>query len=142
MYNSNTDADRTNNNIDDRMTKFATQLQNKFVYRIPLRYLCDLGKINFPVKTDIKIRGTLETEMKKLFKSNKRVTTMLTPDVQIVFVKAPFILYEQFLLTKNFRQYLETILTSSNVLWMGIQKTPYQKTYELGGGLLDFTADF
>ena len=53
------------------------------------------------------------------------------PDAQIIFLKAPFIQYEQILLSKNFKQYLETIMLSSKVLRMGIQKTPYQKTYEL-----------
>ena len=41
--------------------------------------------------------------------------------------KAPFLQYEQFLLDKNFRQHLETIMVSKNVLRMGVQKTPVQK---------------
>ena len=32
------------------------------------------------------------------------------PDAKNFFPKAPFIQYEQFLLDKNFRQYLETIM--------------------------------
>ena len=44
----------------------------------------------------------------------KNVTAIGEPDAQIFFLKAPLIQYEQILLTKNFRQYLET---------MGIQKT-------------------
>ena len=79
---------------EPKMAKFATQLQNKFVYRISLRYFCDLGKVKFPFKIDMKIRCMLETEMKKLFESNKRVTAMGTPHAQIVFVKAFFIHYE------------------------------------------------
>ena len=63
-------------------------------------------------------------------------------NAQIVFLKAPFIQYEQILLTKNFRQYLETIMLLSKVLRMGIQKTPYQKTYELQMGPEEFTVDF
>ena len=43
---------------------------------------------------------------------------------------------------KNFRQYLETIMFSSNVLRMGIQKTPYQKTYEFQVGSQEFDVDF
>ena len=39
-------------NIDDRITKFKEQLKNEHVYRIPLRYFTDLGKINFPTKID------------------------------------------------------------------------------------------
>ena len=33
-------------------------------------------------------------------------------DAQIIFTKAPFLLYEQSLLDKNFRQYLERIMVS------------------------------
>ena len=36
----------------------------------------------------------------------------------------------------------ETIMSSSKVLRMGIQKTPYQKTYELQSGSQEFTVDF
>ena len=50
--------------------------------------------------------------------------------------------YEQFSVDTNFRQYLETILFSAKVLQMGVQKTPYQKTYELQPGSQDFMVDF
>ena len=50
--------------------------------------------------------------MKKLFESKTQVTAVAAPDAQIIFTKAPFIQYEQFLLDKNFRQYLETIMVS------------------------------
>ena len=92
----------------------------KYVYRIPLKYLCDLGKINFPTKIDLKIRCTLRTNMKQLFESNEKVTDIGAPGVQIVFVRAPYLQYEQILFTKNFRQYLKTIMLSSRVLRMGI----------------------
>ena len=57
-----------------------------------------------------------------------------TADAQIIFAKAPFIQYEQILLDKNFRQHLETIMVSKNILRMGAQKTPIQKTYEISKG--------
>ena len=72
--------------------------------------------------------------MKKLFQSKKEVNGIGVPVAQIVFARAPFIQYLQILLTKNFRQYLDTIMLSSKVLCMGIQKTPYQKIYELQVG--------
>ena len=59
----------TDENFKDRGAKFRNQLKNKYVYKVPLKYICDLGKINFPTKTDIKIRLTLETDMKRLFES-------------------------------------------------------------------------
>ena len=80
--------------------------------------------------------------MKQVFESKKNVNAIGAPDAQIVFVRVPYLQYEQILLTKNFRQYLETIMLSSKVLRIGIQKTPYQKTYELKAGSQEITVDF
>ena len=77
--------------------------------------------------------------MKRLFESKDKVTTLGAPDAQFFFLKAPLIQYEQILLAKNFRQYLETIMLFSKFLRMGIQKTLYQETYELQTGLQEFT---
>ena len=99
--------------IDDRIAKFSDQIKNKFTFRIPLRYLCDIGKINFPTKIDMKIRLALETDLKKLFETKKNVAAIGTRDAQIVLLKAPYLQYEQIVLTKNFRQYLESILCSA-----------------------------
>ena len=98
---------------------------------MPLSYFTDLGKINFPLKSDFRIKCHLERDMKKLFESNKKVTTVVAADPQIIFTKVLFIEYEQFLLEKNFRQYLETIMISKKILRMGVQKTPIQKAYEI-----------
>ena len=48
----------------------------------------------------------------------KKVHGIGAPDAHIVFTKAPFFKYSQILLTKNFRQYLETIMLSSKFLRM------------------------
>ena len=77
-----------------------------------------------------------------VFESKKKVNAIVTPDAQIVFVRAPYLQYEQILLTKNFRQYLQTIMLSSKFLRMGIQKSPYQKTYKLQAGYQEFTVGF
>ena len=61
--------------------------------------------------------------MKKCFQSKKKVTAIGAPDAKIIFAKAPFIQYEQFLLDKYFRQYLETMI-SKKILRMGVQKRP------------------
>ena len=53
-------------NLDKRIEKFNVQIDNKYVCRIHLKYFCDIGKINFSTKVDLKVRYTLETEMKKL----------------------------------------------------------------------------
>lgn len=55
-------------------------------------------------------------------------------DADIIFIRAPLIQYEQILLDKNFRHYLETIMVSKKTLRMGAQKTPLQKTYEISKG--------
>ena len=82
---------------------------------------------------DFRIKCHLQTEMKKLFESRKSYNptdTTPTPDAEIIFTKAPFIQYEQILLDKNFRQYLETIMVSKRILHTSVQKIPTQKTYD------------
>ena len=112
-------SDAKDLNTDERITKFQDQLKDEYVYRIPLRYFTDLGKINFPVKIDFRINCHLETEMKRLFESRKVLTSTATipsPDAKIIFTNSPFIQYDQLLLDKNFRQYLETIMVSKKIL--------------------------
>ena len=103
-------------NIDDRTELFEDQLQSEYIYRIPLRYFSDIGKINFPTKIDYRIKLQLETSLGKLFEYRKLLSSTTTaipdPDVAIIFTKAPFIQYEQILLDTNFRQHLETIMVS------------------------------
>ena len=70
-HNSNPPSDITDDNIDGRIDKFADVINTSRTYRIPLRYLCNLGKINFTVKIDFKIRCNLETDMKKLLETKK-----------------------------------------------------------------------
>ena len=111
---------------------FKNQLKNEFVYRIPLRYFSDIGKINFPTKIDYRIKFFFRKNMDKLFESRKVLAANAAipeVDVEIIFTRAPFIQYEQMLLDKNFRQHLETII-SKKILRMGVQNTPIQKTYE------------
>ena len=107
---------RSDGNFRDREAKFRSELKDKYVYRILLKYICDIGKINFPTKIDMKTRLTLETDMKKLFASDKNLMgnpktgklatstdpndfetdgSPSTPGVQIFLLKAPMIQYEQ-----------------------------------------------
>ena len=65
--------------------------------------------------------------MKKLFESKKKITTIGAPDVKIIFTKATFIQFEQFLLDKNFRQCLETIIISKKNLTNGFAKNTSTK---------------
>ena len=100
-------------NIDERIELFKNQLKNEFLYRIPLRYFSDTGKINFPTKIDYQIKMFLETNMEKLFESRKVLASgaaIPEVDAEILFTRAPFVQYEQILLDKNFRQHLETTM--------------------------------
>ena len=122
-------------NIDERISLFQDQLADEYVYRIPLRYFSELGKINFPTKIDYRIKLFLEADMNKLFESRKvlasTTTTIPSADAEIIFTRAPFIQYEQILFDKHFRQHLETIMVSKKIIRMVAQKTPIQKTYEI-----------
>ena len=53
-HNNDNETTRTDANTENREYRFAGQIDSKYVYRIPLKYLCDLGKINFPAKIDPK----------------------------------------------------------------------------------------
>ena len=80
-----------------------------------LRYFSDIGKIIFPTKIDYRIKLFLETNMDKLFESRKVLaanSAIPDADAEIMFTRAPFIQYQQFLLNKNFRQHLKTIIIS------------------------------
>ena len=134
------------NNIDKRIELFSDQIGDEFVYRIPLRYFSDIGKINFPTKIDYRIKLFLETNLAKLFESRKvlasTTTTAPAPDAEIIFTRAPFIQYKQILLDKNFRPHLETIMVSKKIIRMGAQKTPIQKTYEIKTGSDSLNVEF
>ena len=121
-------------------------MEDEFVYRIPLRYFSDIGKINFPTKIDYRIKLFLETNMSRLFESRKVLASTTSaapePDVAILFTRAPFVQYEQILLDKNFRQHLETIMVSKKIIRMGAQKTPIQKTYEIKTGSNSLNVEF
>ena len=111
----------------------------------------DIGKINFPVKIDFRFKLHLETKIKKtVCKSGKIITGVSTvgPNAKWQQLtlnnihKAPFIQYEQLLLDKNFRQYLETIVVSKEILRMRTQEFPLQKTYKINVGVDSIEIDF
>ena len=53
-------VNRKDKNLDDRLDKFSDQLQDEYYYMIPLRFLCDLGLENQPVKFNTKLLITFE----------------------------------------------------------------------------------
>ena len=78
----------------------------------------------------------------KTIQIQKKVTAIGAPDAKITFTKPPFLKYGQFLLDKNFRQYLETIMVSKKVLRMGMQKAPVPKTYKISISSDSINVDF
>ena len=69
-YTENTDAvNRTDENLDERLDKFSDELQNEYYYMISLRFLCDLGLVNQPVKFNTKWLITFEQDYQKLFET-------------------------------------------------------------------------
>ena len=130
-------AHRTDENFTQRIEKLQDQLKNEYIYRISLKYLCDMGVVNQCFKFNTKYIVTLETDMQRLFQTNinQAANSILsTVDASIVFTSAPYILYEQFILENNFRTYLEGTMISKHVLRAGIKPTPYQKSVELVTG--------
>ena len=97
----------------------------------------DIGKIKI-----LDLNFILQLKWKN-YLSLEKLTGMATvdPDAKITFTKALFIQYEQLLLDKNFRQYLETMFFKK-ILRMGTQKSPIQKTYQINVGADSIEIDF
>ena len=143
---NNEDADnRTDDNLDQRIEKFQDQLKTDYYYRIPLKYICNLGLVNQPIRFNTKWRITFEQDMQRLFESKTNQAAAGLPDTvdaKIILKSTPYLLYYQFKLDTNFRNYLETALVSESKLRTGIQRTPYQKSYELIAGSQSRTINF
>ena len=133
---ANEDADnRTDDNIDERIQKFRTQLQSTYYYRIPLKYICNIGYVNTPIKFNTKWRLTFETNMSRLFESKTNLAAGAdypdTVDAKIILDSAPCLLFHQFSLEDTYRAYFEGAMISNQVLRTSLKFSPYQKSYEL-----------
>ena len=129
--NENVDKDRTDPNLTYRIANLKAHLFKKWVYKIPLLYLYDLGKVNFAIKTDTKIILTLERNLNKLFESNKKVAAI--PDNLDVFINVydrPYISYQEINLTQQADLYITGILRSETALRQGVLAAPFQKKFE------------
>ena len=125
-------ANKTDDNLDDRLD-------------IPLRFLCDLGLVNQPVKFNTEWLITFEQNYQKLFqtKANRAHDALPTSvDAKIILTATPYLLFKQFKLDDNYCTYLERLMISNKVLRTGIKKTPYQKTYKLIVGMQSRTITF
>ena len=59
-------ANRSDENLTNRIAKLQNHLKNGFAYRISLKFLCDIGLVNQCFKFNTKYILTLELEMQKL----------------------------------------------------------------------------
>ena len=122
---ANTDRRPNNDNDNDKrsdpnLTYRIAQLKHLFeknIYRIPLTLACNLGKVNFAMKTDTRIIITLERNMNKLFESNQKVASIPdNPDALIQIYDIPYISYQEISLTKGADIYFTGILRSETAL--------------------------
>ena len=106
-------------------------------------YLCDLGKVNFEVKTDTKIAIALERNMNKLFESNKQLAAIPdNPDVFINVFDRSYIAYQEINLTQQADLYSTGILRSETALKQGVLPAPFQQEFEIKTGTQNFTCTF
>ena len=137
---------RTDDNIEDRIAKFQNQRQTTKLYRIPLRYLCNIGLVNQPIRFNTQWRITFETNMQKLFESKENQAAGAaipnSVDAKIILESTPYILYHQFELDDTFRTYLEGAMISENNFRSGIRKPALQKSYEMSVGSQSRTVTF
>lgn len=68
-------ANRTDETLYDKISKFGDLISLKNAYIIPLRVVTDTGHVNHPTKLYTKIICTPETDL-KLFQSNKQVAAV------------------------------------------------------------------
>ena len=141
-------------NIDNRIEKFNKDnaLSSLRTYRIPLRYLVDLGLVNLPTAFDVKFIFHLEQKLGKLFESKAKLANRTggaaaalpttDPDAKVYFSSTPYIQYETFKLNDTFDAYLRKALQSKRVLRTGIKPSPYQKTYEINTGTQSAVIEF
>ena len=107
-----------------------------------MRFLDDLGLVNFSVKSNTKLVFMLERDMSKLFESNvKKVNQPADVDIEFIFYSVPYIQYQEIKLNDNYRADLKKTMMSEHALTSGIKKTPYQKSHELNIGVQLFTVD-
>ena len=141
---ANTD-NRADDNIDERIQKFQNQLQNVYWYRIPSKYICDLGLVNTPIKFNTKWCLTFEINMQKLFESKTNQAADGLPnavEAKIIIDLMLYFPYYQFNLDDVYRTYFELAMVSENLLRTSIRKTPLQKSYELVRGAQSKTIMF
>ena len=137
------DNKRSDPSLTYRIARLKDYLFEKYVYRIPLTLLCDLGKVTFAMKTDTRIIITLERNLNKLFETNKKSATIPeNPDALIQIYDRPYISYQEKALVQGANLYFTGILRSETALRQGVLESPYHQVFEVNTGMQDFTCTF
>ena len=140
---STTPADRTDSNLNKRVTHFLTFIGQKIYYRIPLGFFTSLGLVNFPHKIDTRFLFTLENNLNRLFEANKKLDNIPNePDAQIIFHDSRYISYPQITLDDNFLAYINAILRSGSAVRTGVILSPYQQSFEINVGTQSLKVNF
>ena len=135
--------DRSDLNLIYRLKNFRTTVNSEKTYRIPILYLCELGKVNFSVSTDTRFNIVLERNLNKLFESNKVAAAIPdNPDAHINFFARPYISYQEISLTQQAGLYQNGILRSRTALRQGVVPAPFQQEFEMAIGTQNFTCLF
>ena len=66
---------RIDDNLGNRIEKFGNQLKSEFYYGVILRFLCDLGLVNQPVKFNTKCLLTFKIDSQRLFETKVNQVT-------------------------------------------------------------------
>ena len=141
--NDNDNNKRSDPNLTYHIAQLKDYLFEKNVYRIPLTLTCDLGKVNFAMKTDTRIIMTLERNTNKLFESNKKVTAIPdNPNALIQIYDKPYISDQEISLMHGADIYFTGILRSETALRQGVLESLYQQVFEVNTGTQDFTCTF
>ena len=106
------------------------------MYRIPLRFLVDIGLVNFSIAFDTRFIFTLKQDLNKWFESNARVNPIPEPDAKIIIYEAPFISYPQIKLNENFEVYFNATLRTVK------QMITYQQSFEINVGMQSINVGF
>ena len=141
-----TDTDivkRSDVNLRKRLTVYTPNfLKTNRYYRIPLKFFTELGNVNTQQSINVNFEFTLETNIMKLFETNKveantdagKAKIDDEPDAQIYFHARPYITYNVIQLDSNFQQYFDTALKKSSALRQGVFLNPYRQNFEIAKG--------
>ena len=103
---------------------FADQIDSKYMHRIPLKCICNLNKINFQRKIDLKACCTLQTDMKQLIESKKRWLLLVRWACTLFLLEHPIYKMNRFCLKRFFDSTLKQSCSHQKFLGWVYKKNP------------------